>query len=262
MTMDAIRKVGIKAAYAAGEVLRTHFGTLKEVRKKGLFDLVTQADLDSERTIIETIRNAFPDHGILAEESGLTTGDATARWIIDPLDGTTNFAHQLDLFCISIAYAEGDHVRYAIIFNPMTAELFTAEKGRGAWMNNQRLAPSPITEIEDSLLVTGFTSKIERRSPILIERFANCLDAAQGLRRLGSAALDLCYVACGRFDGFWEEYLSPWDTAAGALIVEEAGGKVSDFDNGPYRLDGNQILATNGNIHSAMLLLLKSKDSR
>ena len=262
MTMETIQQVGVKAAYRAGDILKNHFGNLKEIRKKGVFDLVTQADLDSEQTIIDCIHSDFPRHGIIAEESGAAAGDSDAQWIIDPLDGTTNFAHHVSLFCISIAYAEGGKVLFGIVYNPMTAELFTAQSGKGAWLNGHPLEPSSISAIEDSLLVTGFTSDVDRRSKVLLDRFASCLDAAQGIRRLGSAALDLCYVACGRFDGFWEEHLKPWDTAAGALIAEEAGGRVSDFNDAPYRMENRQILATNGRIHSAMLSLLTSKDTR
>jgi myo-inositol-1(or 4)-monophosphatase len=168
----------------------------------------------------------------------------------------------LGLFAVSIAYCEGDSARFGIVFNPLTAELFTAEAGRGARLNDTPLAPSTVDDIQDSLLVTGFTSAVERRTPALVSRFARCLDTAQGVRRLGSAALDLCFVACGRFDGFWEEYLNPWDTAAGALIVEEAGGRVTDFDGGAYRMEGAQILATNGKIHAHMISLLSDKDMR
>ena len=256
MTMDAIKQVGVKAAYRAGDVLKKYFGNLTAVRKKSAFDLVTEADLDSERTIIALIRDAFPGHGILAEESGMLAGDGDALWIIDPLDGTTNFAHQLGLFCVSIAYTERGTTHFGVVFNPITAEFFSAEKGKGASLNNRPIAPSSISEVEDSLLVTGFTSDVSRRSPDLMVRFTSCLNAAQGVRRLGSAALDLCFVACGRFDGFWEENLKAWDTAAGALIVEEAGGRVSDFSDGRHSMDNGQILATNGGIHAEMISLL------
>ena len=205
MTMEAIKQVGLKAAYRAGDVLKKHFGNLAGIQKKGIFDLVTQADLDSEKAIISSIRSTFPDHSILAEESGMHSGNGQSLWIIDPLDGTTNFAHQLGIFSVSIAYAEADRILLGIVFNPVTAELFTAEDGKGACLNNHPMTPSSISEVQDSLLVTGFTSEVGKRSAGLLNRFSACLDAAQGIRRLGSAALDLCYVGCGRFDGFWKK---------------------------------------------------------
>ena len=257
MDLEMIKKIGIRAAYRAGRILNTHFGKITQVTKKGAIDLVTVADLESERTILETIRETFPEHAILAEESGESPGAATCRWIIDPLDGTTNFSHNLGIYAVSIAYADNGQVIMGIVFNPHTGELFTAIRGQGAQLNNQPVCVSTSNNLLDSLLVTGFPYNIRDEAEPLIKRFTQCLTASQGIRRLGSAALDLCFVACGRFDGFWENGLKPWDTAAGALIAQEAGGRVTDYTDRPYHMDGDELLATNGRIHQKMLALLQ-----
>ena len=262
MEIEEIKQIGVRAAYQSGEILKRFFGNLKSVKKKGKIDLVTQADIESEKVIIETIRTVFPDHSILAEESGRIDGRPEACWIIDPLDGTTNFAHGLGIFAVSIAFFSDGKPLYAIVFNPHSGELFTAEKGQGAYLNNCRLSVSNTALVGDSLLVTGFPYNLERVTAALMARFESCLLAAQGIRRLGSAALDLCYVACGRMDGFWEENLNPWDTAAGMLIAQAAGGEVTDFDGEPFSVEKKQILATNGLIHSEMLALLNPKEAR
>jgi myo-inositol-1(or 4)-monophosphatase len=257
MNMDEIRRVGIAAAYKGAKVLLDHFGKLTEVRKKGAIDLVTQADIESEKAIISAIRDAFPDHAVLAEESGLEKGDAKNRWIVDPLDGTTNFAHELGLFCVSIAFASNGEVLVGIVLNPVSEELFLAEKGKGATLNGSPISVSKINKVSDGLLVTGFPYNHPEIIDEIMARFARCIGASQGVRRLGSAAMDLCYVACGRFEGFWEQNLKPWDTAAGMLIAEEAGGVVTDFSGAPFDIHANQILATNGKIHAEMKSLLK-----
>lgn len=257
MDLETIKQIGIRAAYRAGRILNKHFGKITQVTKKGVIDLVTTADIESERTILETIREKFPNHTILAEESGESRGDAPCRWIIDPLDGTTNFSHNLGIYSVSIAYAEKDQVVMGIVFNPGNGELFTALRGQGAQLNDRPIRVSDATDLTDSLLVTGFPYNIRDGADLLIQRFTKFLLAAQGIRRLGSAALDLCYVACGRFDGFWENHLKPWDTAAGALIAQEAGGRVTDYMDRPFRVDGDEILATNGRIHQKMLALLQ-----
>lgn len=262
MDAERIRQVGIAAAYRAGEILKKHFGNLEMVKKKGAIDLVTEADLESEKAIIEEIRSAFPDHSILAEENGFLEAGTEHCWIIDPLDGTTNFAHNLGIFSVSIAFSYRNETTVGIVFNPINGELFTATKGQGARLNNGSIRTSSTATTKESLLVTGFPYNLHSIIKDLMKRFENSLNAAQGIRRLGSAALDLCYVACGRFDGFWEENLNPWDTAAGVLIAKEAGGKVTDFRNRPFQVGMNQVLATNGHIHSEMIALLKSKDDR
>ncbi len=261
MDIEPIQRTAIKAAYRSGRILNHHFGRLKQVNKKGAIDLVTAADLESEQAIIDTISERFPDHTIIAEESGIAAGDNNARWIIDPLDGTTNYVHGLGLFAVSIAFALEDRVVMGIVYNPVNGELFSAIENQGAMLSGHPIHVSSTIQVSESLLVTGFPYVMENDKTALIQRFANCLTAARGVRRLGSAAIDLCYVACGRFDGFWEENLKPWDTAAGMLIVREAGGTVTDFRQRPFQPDHNQILATNDAIHHEMITLLNLKDA-
>jgi len=259
MDLNEIQKVGIKAAYTGAKILNHYFGRLSHINKKGPNDLVTDADVESQSRIIEVIRTKYPDHCILAEESGYHQEEsASCQWIIDPLDGTTNFAHEIPIFCISIAFAEADETQVGIILNPISGELFSAVKNQGATLNGRRIAVSTQSEISESLLVTGFPYDFQANLQSVIHRFQQCLLAARGIRRLGSAAMDLCYVACGRFEAFWEENLNPWDTAAGALIVEEAGGRVSDFADKPYKLNKNEILASNKQIHSEIISLLSA----
>ncbi len=262
MDMNEIKRVGLAAAGKGAAILKSRLGRIPEVVKKGEIDLVTVADLESEKAIVGAIRESFPDHAVLAEEGGLDKGPARDRWIIDPLDGTTNFAHGLGLFCVSIAFASDDEVLFGIVSNPVTEELFVAEKGRGATLNGFPISVSNTEKVSDSLLVTGFPYNHKEIVKAVISRFGNCLAASQGIRRLGSAALDLCYVACGRFDGFWEQNLKPWDTAAGMLIALEAGGTVTDFSENPFDIYGNEILATNGRIHAEMKSLLEYEDVR
>ncbi len=261
MDLATIKRIGIRAAYRAGRILIDHFDKPLDVRKKGAIDLVTQADLASEKQIVATINEVFPGHGILAEESGAARGNGHDLWIIDPLDGTTNFAHRLPIFAVSIAYFRDDAPLVGIVFNPANGELFTAVHGEGAHLNGAPIGVSVTERVGDSLLVTGFPYTIRDTPPDKpVARFTRCLKAAQGVRRLGSAALDLCYVACGRFEGFWEENLKPWDTAAGMLIVQEAGGKVTDYKDRRFHIDDMQILATNARIHREMVQLLDLED--
>lgn len=259
MDMESVKRVGIKAAYQAAGILQQKFGHISRVRKKGVIDLVTEADIAAEKRILEVIRARFPDHGILAEESGRDAGEKTCTWIIDPLDGTTNYAHQIGLYAVSIAFAVENDVVVGIVLNPVTGELFTASAGGGAECNRRPIRVSEVPLLTDSLLVTGFPYDVREDPDPFLARFARCLTAAQGIRRLGSAALDLCHVACGRFEGFWEENLKPWDTAAGMLIAREAGARVTDFSNRHYHPGSREILATNGRIHDRMLELLELK---
>ncbi len=260
MDIEYIRRVGIAAAFKGGSVLRHFLGNISRIDKKGSIDLVTEADTGSEKVIIETIRERFPDHSVLAEESGQSRGNDRYRWIIDPLDGTTNFAHGLSQFAVSIAFAlEGEMVA-GVVLNPVSGELFSAVKDKGAQLNGRPIRVSDTESVSESLVVTGFPYNFKEMSAPLMVRFANCLHAAQGVRRLGSAALDLCFVACGRFDGFWEQNLKPWDTAAGMLIAKEAGARVTDFASHPFDIDRKEILATNGRIHKEMLCLLEYKE--
>lgn len=256
MDLERIKQVGIAAACKGGEVLQAHYGRLRSVRKKGAIDLVTDADVQSEAAIIGTIAEAFPDHAILAEESG-DRGGHGGRWIIDPLDGTTNFAHNLPLFCVSIAFAIDDDMLAGFVLAPQLDELFVGIKGQGAECNGTPIAVSSTRTLADSLLVTGFPYDHHTIFDELMRRFGHGLKATQGVRRLGSAALDLCYVASGRFDGFWEQHLKPWDTAAGYLVATEAGARTTDFSAVPYSIFGNEIVCTNGAIHDELLKLLK-----
>ncbi|MEW6672532.1 MAG: inositol monophosphatase family protein [Thermodesulfobacteriota bacterium] len=261
MFLETEKRVGLAAAYKAAEVLRMKLGRLKQINKKGANDLVTEADAESERAIIDTIRTAFPHHGILAEESGADIGSTDCCWIIDPLDGTTNFAHELGLFSISIAYSVHNELIFGIVLSPMTDELFIATRGGGAFLNGRPIRVSGVQAVSESLLVTGFPYNVESVFDQMMQRFAGCIKAAQGVRRLGSAALDLCYVACGRFDAYWEQNLKPWDTAAGVVIAGEAGSVITDFSNRAFTPDKMEVLASNGIIHQEMLSLLELKDS-
>ena len=258
LDLDYIKDIGIGAAYRSAEILNKYFGKLFTITKKGPDDLVTEADIESEKQIISTIRRRFPDHQILAEESGLdSAGDSGCRWIIDPLDGTTNFTHQLPIFSISIAFAVDDEIAVGLVLNPVSGELFSAIRGKGATLNASAIKVSAQEKISESLLVTGFPYDSKMNLKPLVFRFEKCLKASRGIRRLGSAALDLCFVACGRFEGFWEENLKPWDTAAGLLIAQEAGATVTDFSGSAYTLDKKEILATNGRIHMEMQSLME-----
>lgn len=260
MDLERIKRVGIAAAYKGADVLRCQFGKISQVDKKGAIDLVTEADIESEKKILSTIQRAFSDHTVLAEESGLNKAVSDYKWLIDPLDGTTNFAHQLPIFSISIAFAIKDDILIGIVLNPVNGELFSAIRGQGAQLNGSPIRVSMTTKVSESLLVTGFPYNIHEIFDPIIARYANCLQASQGIRRLGSAALDLCYVACGRFDGFWEQNLKPWDTAAGSVIASEAGAQVTDFSNQHFTVDAKEILTTNGCIHKEMLSLLQLKE--
>ncbi len=257
MDLESIRAVALAGAAKAGDILRHYWGKRHTIEKKGAINLVTEADLASERAIIQLIRLAFPEHTVLAEESGITLGSDSYEWIIDPLDGTTNYAHGLPEFCLSVAFAYEGKLLFGLVLNPMTEELFCGARGHGATLNDQPIHVSSIQPLSESLLVTGFPYKLRPVIHPLMERFKRCLMAAQGVRRLGSAALDLCYVACGRFEGFWEQDLMPWDTAAGLVIAQEAGASVSDFSNKPYAIEKKEILATNGLVHEELTNLLR-----
>ena len=254
--MDLIKRVGIKAAFESGRILKSYFGTILDVRKKGAVDLVTEADTASEKAIMGIIRETFPEHSILAEESGLDHGDDAYQWIIDPLDGTVNFAHQLPIFSVSIAFALKGTPVMGIVLNPVTGELFSAVADQGAFLNDSPIQVSDTRIVKESLLATGFPYNLLSVFDIITGRLESCLRAAQGIRRLGSAAIDLCAVSCGRFDGFWEQNLHPWDTAAALVIASESGALITDFDNKRFGIDKKEILATNGHIHEEMLSLL------
>jgi len=221
------------------------------VEYKGEADLVTIADRKSEALIRDRIRERWPDHDILGEEGGLQDQGSEYRWYVDPLDGTTNFAHGFPVFCVSMALQHKGRSVAGVIYDPTRDELFAAEQGSGARLNNQAMHVSKVSNLAECLVATGFPSHKRHQNPNIFFYHQITL-RTHGVRRAGSAALDLCYVACGRFDGFWEFNLNPWDTAAGVLIVEEAGGKVTDFHGGPFQLDSRETLASNGLIHAAL----------
>ena len=250
----------METARAAGQILLEKYGRNVNISKKGDINLVTDADLASEALIIERIKSYYPKHSILAEESGeavIIGGDNTWKWIIDPLDGTTNFAHGYPCFCVTIALEHNDEIVVAVTFDPTRNEMFAAERGRGASLNNKPIRVSATEELSESLIVTGFPYDFKRREDFA-RHLTNFLLKSRGVRRDGSAAIDLAYVACGRFDGFWEEGLNPWDMAAGVLLIEEAGGQVSGYDNSKFSIYSPPMLADNGLIHSQMLAVLNS----
>jgi len=263
MEMEEFYKFALEVAYKAGEEIMHFFSKPHQISYKGDINLVTEADLASERFIKESIYIKYPKHAILAEESGLKEGEkADITWIIDPLDGTTNFAHGLPWFCVSIGLEIKGEIVLGAIYNPVLKEMFSALKGQGAFLNEKPIKVSQTQELIKGLLATGFPYDIQQHPEPVMTRFHRMIMHARGVRRAGSAALDLCYVACGRFDGFWEERLHPWDTAAGMLIVQEAGGKVSDFAGNPYSIYDKEILATNGFLHENMLKVLEIDVSR
>jgi myo-inositol-1(or 4)-monophosphatase len=252
----------IEAVTRAGEIQLAHVGKHFRVDKKGAIDLVTEIDIEIERGFRAMIAERFPDHHVLGEEFG--AGESRHHvphhcWVFDPIDGTTNYAHNLPIFCSSLAFeVDGDPV-VAAIYDPNRRELFTAERGQGAWLNGAPLRVSSASSLIDSLLVTGFHYDVQKDPGTVIELFAAFISRARAVRRLGSAALDLAYVAAGRFDGFWERRLQPWDVAAGALIVAEAGGQVTAMSGGRYSSREGSVLATNGLIHAQMLDVIGTK---
>ncbi|HEX9723132.1 MAG TPA: inositol monophosphatase family protein [Vicinamibacteria bacterium] len=252
----------IEAALAGGEVVRKYHGGTFQISYKGEINLVTDADKESERTIISILRRRVPGVAVLAEESGEEEGTTNRRFLVDPLDGTTNFAHGYPCFAVSIGFEEAGEMRAGVVYDPLREELFVAEKGGGAFLNGTKLQVSKTRELRHALLVTGFPYDLRDDLSGSLRMFKRFLGATRAIRRDGSAALDLCYVAAGRFDGFWEEKLGPWDTAAGSIIVTEAGGSVSDFSGNLFTCYGKEILANNGALHEEMLGVLGSPDPR
>lgn len=253
----------IQTARDAGRILAERFGRATlQVSNKGEIDLVTEADLAAESFIIERIKSHYPRHSILAEESDASgiqyEGEGSFKWIIDPLDGTTNYAHAYPCFCVSIALERNGRVELGVIHDPIRDETFAAERGEGATLNGRRIRVSDVDDLNNAMLCTGFPYNV-RELGDFARHFYNFIMHAQAVRRDGSAALDLAYVACGRFDGFWEEGLRPWDVAAGILLIEEAGGRVSYYDGTPFEIYRPPILASNGLIHEAMMRVLGMK---
>jgi myo-inositol-1(or 4)-monophosphatase len=246
----------IEAVIRAGALQMAHFGRAMHVEKKGAIDLVTEIDRDVERGFRALIAGRFPDHVVLGEEFE-QAGDREALppfcWVFDPIDGTTNYAHGLPIFCSSLALEIDGRAVVAAVYDPTRRELFTAERGQGAWLNGAPLRVSSAGALIDALLCTGFPYTVQQDPGALVGLFNAFLMVSRAVRRLGSAAIDLCYVAAGRLDGFWEQKLNPWDTSAGALIVEEAGGRVTTLSGEPFQSRRGNIVASNGRIHDDML---------
>ena len=265
---DKIAQIGRQAALAAGAVMRQNYPKPHEITMKGTIDPVTETDYECQEIILTMLRQAFPDHGFLAEERGEegepvkrepaglaweSDPPPTCRWIIDPLDGTVNFAHGYPAFCVSIACDADGVLTYGVIYDPLRDELFEASRGGGATLNGTPIRVSRTAQLTRALIATGFPYDIRERVPETLARLGRMLANTQGVRRGGSAALDLCYVACGRVDGFYEENLKPWDTAAGLVMVTEAGGKITTFDGRDYDLYSPNIVASNGVLHRELL---------
>lgn len=245
-------QTAMSIAREAGAILNQYFERGVAFELKGEFDLVTKADRASEELVIERLRSYFPSHGIVAEESGLHEAASDYRWYVDPLDGTTNFAHGFPVFNVTLGLERAGELICGVVFDPLRQEMFSAERGAGAFLNNRRIHVSPTPVLGDALMATGFPSR-KRHENVNVHFFHQVSMLSHGIRRAGSAAIDLAYVAAGRLDGFWEFGLSPWDMAAGILLVQEAGGQVSDMKGQTVDLRGRHILADNGKIHQPVL---------
>ena len=247
--------VAVEAALAAGRLQLEYFRRDLQIHKKGVIDLVTEADVAVEQDIRARVARHFPDHVFLGEEEAqsATAPESAFRWIVDPIDGTTNFVHGLPLFCVSIALEIEGRVEVGVVYAPVADELFTAERGEGARLNGMRIHVTREASLIDALLVTGFPPQATDARGEQLAIFGEFLSRARAVRRLGSAALDLAYVAAGRFDGFWERSLHGWDVAAGSLLVGEAGGRVTGFSGGSFDPFGGELLASNGAIHSQLV---------
>ena len=246
----------ISLAREAGRILRRRFRTAVPVTVKGPADIVTATDIEVQSLIVRRIRRKFPTHGILAEEGLDATAGTEWRWIVDPLDGTKNFAHGLPSFCVSIAAERDGRVELGVVLDPVHDELFLAIRGCGAWCNGRRIRVSEARALRQSFLGTGLPHRVRRFAGSVGRTFSRFATLSLGVRDRGAGALDLCYVACGRFDGYWEIDQSPWDIAAGGLIVEEAGGRMSSFHGGPFDIFGGETVASNGKIHDQILAVL------
>jgi myo-inositol-1(or 4)-monophosphatase len=262
--VNSFLKTAVQAAKAGGSIHRKFYGkTLNiQVKEKNILNLVTQVDKLTEKKILSVLQKQFPTHDYLGEETGLQKNNSAYTWVIDPLDGTTNFAHAYPFFSVSIALLENGKPIVGVVYDAMRDECFTAEKGKGAFLNGKPLRVSKITQLEKSLLCTGF-AYIVRDTHYNLDNFAYFVLNAQGVRRDGSAAMNLAYVAAGRFDGYWERGIQTWDMAAGVLLVQEAGGKVTDMTGGPHDLFSQNALAANPKMHSILFKILsRSKDEK
>ncbi|MGH7165313.1 MAG: inositol monophosphatase family protein [Nitrospiraceae bacterium] len=257
-TLETLKRTALEAAQVAGAILLEHTRRGFRIEHKDTVNLVTDADRRAEQAIVDRIGKDHPAHQILAEEGGMQAGhDSPFKWVIDPLDGTTNFAHGFPAYCVSIGLEYQGGPLLGVVLDPTRDELFVAEAGAGAFLNGVPLQVSTTPLLNGALLVTGFAYDIRESKQNNLNHFTKFALRAQGIRRTGTAALDLCYVAAGRFDGFWELKLRPWDTAAGALMVVEAGGKVTDFSGGPFSIYGQEIVASNGRVHDEIVKVLQ-----
>ncbi len=256
-----LRDAAVEMAREAGAVVREGYGRIHAPERKGRIDLVTEYDRRSEAVLLARLRERWPDHAVLAEESGAHEG-SRVKWYVDPLDGTTNFAHNYPFFGVSVGVEVDGVLAAGAVYDPVRDEMFAGARGEGATLNGAPIHVSANATLEDALLVTGFPYDVREHPERHVPLFQAFLVRAQGIRRDGSAALNLCYLAMGRFDGFWEGNLSPWDLAAGVLIVQEAGGTVTDYAGGPLRLDGRQIVAANATLHATMRELIAAHATR
>jgi myo-inositol-1(or 4)-monophosphatase len=255
--MTSFVETAAEIACQAGSLLRYYFERRVAFEMKGEFDLVTEADKASEKLVVERLKESFPDHGIVAEEGGGQDGASEYRWYVDPLDGTTNFAHSYPVWNVTLALEKSGELIAGVVFDPTRDELFTAERGAGAFLNGRRIHVSKVSRVADSLLCTGFPNHNRATNPN-IHFFYELAMSAHGVRRSGSAAVDLAHVACGRLDGFWEIGLSPWDMAAGILLVEEAGGMCTDMKGGRHNLKSPHVLTDNRLIHQELIEVFSS----
>jgi len=253
----------VEVVLRAGDIQMARFGTAFRIDKKGAIDLVTEVDFAVERMFRDLVARRFPDHAVLAEELGGDAGQARSPycWVFDPIDGTTNYAHGLPIFCSSLALEHEGRAIVGAVYDPTRRELFTAERGHGARLNGAPIRVSEAGALIDALLCTGFSYNVHEKVDELVGLFGDFLAQARAVRRLGTAAIDLCYVAAGRFDGFWEQQLRAWDTAAGALIVEEAGGCVTSLTGTPYEPREGTVVASNGRIHAQMLAIIAGRSA-
>jgi myo-inositol-1(or 4)-monophosphatase len=254
--MNSFREPAVEIAREAGAFLKERLHTEHSIDYKGEINLVTEADRNSEQIITSRIQDLFPDHDIMAEESAPISRGSEYRWIIDPLDGTTNYAHGYPVFCVSVALQRRNQVILGVVYNPMLEELFVAERGKGAFLQESKICVSSTRGLAEGLVATGFPYDVRENCRDTLACFNEMIPSAQTVRRAGSAALDLAYLAAGRVDGFWELRLKPWDTAAGWMLVEEAGGMVTDLYGRPYWLESPAIVASNGRIHEELIAVL------
>ena len=257
--MHPMLNIAVRAARRAGSIINRAAlgGAALEVKSKQANDYVTQVDRAAEEEIMEVVRKAYPDHGFLAEESGASAGQAEVRWIIDPLDGTTNFIHGFPQYCVSLAVEQRGALAHAVVYDPGRNELFTASKGRGAFLNDRRIRVSKCRRLQDALVGTGFPYRELGRVDLYLGQLKRLMSEASGVRRAGAAALDLAYVACGRLDAFWELGLSPWDMAAGVLLIQEAGGLVGDLEGEAGFLESGDICAATPKVFPPLLEALR-----